>query len=113
MRFLCEINSCRPTKDFSKNVEKLWTRKFIGDKERECLIRIWKSRNDYHHLNDTVETDLRKLGDMSRGKVCSLNEVEREVFSVASARDGSIILKNPKYWDGRSGRVQVFLRLEP
>jgi len=113
VRFLCERSSCGSTKDFNKNVEKLWTRKFIGDKEKECLIRIWKNRNDYHHLNDTVETDRRKLEDMSREKVCSLNDVESEVFSVTIATDGSVILKNPKYWDVRSNQVQAFLRLEP
>jgi hypothetical protein len=77
------------------------------------LLRIWKNRNDYHHLNDTIETDRQELEGLAREKVCSLNEVESEIFSVAVASDGSIILKKPKYWDVRSNQVQVFLRLEP
>ena len=113
VRFLCQRNSCKPTKDFEKNVEKLGTRKLIGDREKESLLRIWKNRNDYHHLNDTIETDRQELEGLAREKVRSLNEVESEIFSVAVASDGSIILKKPKYWDVRSNQVQVFLRLEP
>jgi hypothetical protein len=113
VRFLCQRNSCKPAQDFQKNVEKLWTRKLIGDKEKESLLRIWKNRNDYHHLNDAIETDRQELEGLAREKVCSLNDVESEVFSVTIATDGSVILKNPKYWDVRSNQVQAFLRLEP
>lgn len=111
-RFLCEVNFGRHYNVFEKNVEKLSTRTFISDKVKEALLKIWKRRDDYHHLNRGIESDRQTLEEVAREKTRLLVEVEKEVFRFTSV-DGKINPENPKYWDISSNQAQVFLRLEP
>lgn len=113
VRFLCEANSFKPTKNFEVNVKKLWVRRFIDDKLKESFLKIWERRDDYHHLNPSVKADRRTLEKLAREKACLLVEVERDIFYFTFDDDGKIILKNPKYWERSGNQVQVFLRLEP
>jgi len=109
-RFLCQRNSWRPAKRFEKNVEKLSARNVISGKLKKSLLRIWVKRDDYHHLNPTIEGDRQALEELAREKVHLFTEVESEVFRFTVA-DGKIIPEQPKYWKGSGD--QVFLRLDP
>jgi len=112
VRFLCTKNSFTPEKKFKENVRKLSTRKFISDKVKESLLKIWERRDDYHHLNPNVKTDRQALEELAREKAQLLVEVESEVFHFTIV-DGEIVPEHPKYWKVSGNQAQVFLRLEP
>ena len=105
---LSETPPLKPAKDFKLNVDKL-AEKFISDKLKQSLLKIWDKRNDYHHLNPNVKTDRQALEELAREKAHLLAEVESEVFHFTFA-DGKIIPEHPEYWKGAN---QVFLRFEP
>jgi hypothetical protein len=107
VRFLCTKNSCKPAKDFEKNVEKLSTRTFISDKVKESLVNIWERRPDYHHLDPIIESDRQKLEELAREKTRLLTEVESEIFEFDIV-NGALIPKYPKYWNMRGNQAQVF-----
>ena len=112
VRFLCTKNSFKPVKKFEENVGKLSTRTFISDKVKESLLKIWERRDDYHHLNTSIQNDRQTLEELSREKTRLLVEIEKEVF-LFTLVDGKINPENPKYWDISGNQAQVFLRLEP
>lgn len=109
VRFLCERNGWSPDKVFEKNVAALLRRNSISDTMKGWLLQIWDSRNDYHHLNPTIETDRKKLETLAREKMNLLKEVEADIFRFTFV-DGKIAPTQPKYWD--SGQANVYLRLE-
>ena len=111
-RFLCEKNGWRPAKVHEKNLETLQRRKKITAKIRKQLLTIWKDRDDYHHLNPTIERDRVKLQILAERKAKLLSEVESAIFRF-SVKDGVLIPEQPKYWDLSGGKTEVFLRLEP
>lgn len=112
VKFLCQKNGWQPKKSFEENVAKLETRQFISGDIKDKLLRIWEKRDDYHHLNPTIETDRQKLEALAYEKVLLLKEIESEVFKF-SVVDGKLVPENSKYWDLRQNEtVSVFLRLE-
>ena len=111
VRFLCKRNGWNPAKRFEVNVKNLIKRGKINLSVGAALSNIWEDRNEYHHLEPSVEIDRKKLGKLAREKVLLLAEVERDVFHF-DVRDGKLVLKNPKYWDVSGDAVQVFLRFE-
>ena len=113
VRYVCDIDFRKHSKVFEKNVEKLYERKFISDKVRESLLKIWEKRDTYHHLNPNVESDRQALEKLAKEKACLLVEVESEIFKFNLGKDGSIIPKYPKYWKISGNRAEVFLRFEP
>ena len=79
---------------------------------KDRFLRIWEKRDDYHHVNSTIETDRNKLEALAYEKVLLLKEIEAEVFKF-SIVDGKLLPENRKYWDVQSnGKVPVFLKLE-
>jgi len=112
VRYMCDIDFKNHDKVFEKNVEKLHTRKFIDDKLRESLLKIWNRRDDYHHLNSNVKSDRQTLENLAREKTRLLVEVESRIFEFSVA-DGILIPKYPKYWNINGNQIEVFLRLEP
>lgn len=113
VKFLCQKNGWRPTRNFEGNVIKLETRKFISSNMKDKLLRIWDRRDDYHHLNPTIETDRNKLESLAYEKVLLLKEIESEVFKF-SIVNGKLIPENIKYWDlQQDGTAPAFLRFEP
>ena len=60
VRHMCQSNGCRASKSFEQNVAMLQRRHINGDIALELGL-LWKQRNDYHHLNPTVATDLATL----------------------------------------------------
>ncbi len=112
VRFLCEKNGWRPANVLEKNLETLQRRKKITAKIRKQLLRIWRDRDDYHHLNPTIERDRAKLQILAEQKAKLLSEVESSIFRFL-VKDGVLIPEQPKYWDLSGGRAKVFLRLYP
>ncbi len=111
-KFLCQKNGWKPTNNFEENVAKLQTRQFISNGMKDNLLRIWEKRDDYHHLNPTIETDREKLEALAYEKVSLLKEIESEVFKF-SIVNGKLLPENIKYWTLQNGMVPVFLKLEP
>lgn len=72
-------------------------RGFISDKLKESLFRIWKKRDDYHHLNPNINTDQKALEELAMEKIRLLGGVVSEVFSYTVV-NGKIIPEQPKYW---------------
>ena len=111
-RFLCERNGWKAAKVFEKNLVTLQKREKITAKMGKQLLTIWKARDDYHHLNPTIERDRTKLQVMAEKKAKVLSEVESSVFGFC-IKNGVLIPDQPKYWDLTAGTGNVFLRLEP
>ena len=111
-RFLCQRNGWKPAKQYEENVGKLRTRGFISVSAANALLKMWEDRDDYHHLNPSVETDRAKLGCLAKEKALRLAEVEREVFHF-EIKDGKLVPKNPKYWDMVGDKAEVFLSPNP
>lgn len=109
VRFLCERNGWKADKDFETNVKKLRKRGFLDPEQVESLLDIWKRRDDYHHLNPSVEKELRKLEVLAKGKLQLLNKIESEIFAFTT-NNGKIVPKHPKYWT--QTKSNVFLRLD-
>jgi hypothetical protein len=112
VRFMCERNSFKPVKEFEKNVGKLYTRNFINNELKSAFLRIWEKRDDYHHLNSTIEKDRQKLEGLALEKARLLNEIESKVFNF-TIFDGCLNPTNPRYWDINGDYTQGFLRLHP
>lgn len=111
-KFLCQKNGWRPKKNFEDNVAKLQIRQFISNEMKDKFLKIWEKRDDYHHLNTTIETDREKLGALAYEKVLLLKEIESEVFKF-SIVDEKLVPENRKYWVlQQNGTVPVFPKLE-
>ncbi len=113
VRYACDIDFGKHGKVFEKNVAKLHTRRFIDDERQKALLKIWKKRDAYHHLNSSVKSDRDTLEKLAKEKARLLVEIESEIFKFSFGDDGSLIPKYPKYWKIRGNQVEVFLRLEP
>jgi hypothetical protein len=111
-KFLCAKNGWKPDKNFEENVKKLETRQFISKDSRDKFLSLWENRDDYHHLNPTIETDRRKLEALACEKVLLLKQIESQVFAFTFV-DGKLVPACRKYWAlQEDGTVPVFLRLE-
>ena len=111
-KFLCQKNGWKSKKSFEENAAKLETRQFISKDLKENFLSLWEKRDDYHHLNPTIETDRQKLEALAYEKISLLKEIESEVFKF-SIVDGKLVPENRKYWAVQpNGTVPVFLRLD-
>jgi len=108
-KFLCIRNQWNPKKHFEKNITKLFSRKFISIQTKDCFLQIWKTRDDYHHLNPNIEIDHQKLESMARNKLNLLKSIESDIFAFTFV-DGKICPTNMKYWDIDGDRTDVYLR---
>jgi hypothetical protein len=76
----------------------------------EAFARIQRSfRNDFHHMNPPVATvDLEAF---AKRNMTDLAALEREIFEYSIGPEGTLVLKNPKYWDLQpDGSVLVDVR---
>jgi len=113
-RFMCKKNSCKPSKSFEENIKKLNTRGFISDDLKKAFIETWSKRDDYHHLNDTIETDRQKLEEIAYNKILLLRKIESEVFKFSLTDKGELVPENKKYWGLQKDEpIKVFLKLSP
>ncbi len=109
VKFLCERNGWKPKKHYEKNIIKLHSRKFISDIIQNCFMEIWKTRDDYHHLNSSIETDRQKLEKMAKEKLGILQQIESDIFGFTIV-EGKIKPINLKYWDIDGDTAPVFIR---
>jgi len=110
VRYMCRSNQWRPAENFEENVSTLRRRGFIDDDIQKQLLDLWEKRDDYHHLNGSVETDRATLEQLAFAKIRALATIEAWVFSYSFA-DSALVLRFPQYWP-KTGqdRVAVFLR---
>ena len=113
VRFLCEKSGWKAANEFEKNLRQLESRKVVSSDLASLFLEIWKSRDDYHHLNTKIEQDRQRLELLAKGKLTPLRKVEEEIFAY-TVNEGRLAPKYAKYWDqGQDeGTVSVFLRLE-
>ncbi len=111
-RFLCQKNGWRPENTFEKNIAKLQTKQFVSEEMKNKFLKVWAKRDDYHHLNPSIETDRVKLEEIAYEKVLLLKEIESEIFKF-SVVNGKLMPENKKYWVlQENGTIPVFLKLE-
>lgn len=112
LRFMCERNDIR-NKGFETNIRNLSNLKDnIHPDWIKMLKRVWKNRNDYHHLNPNVPTQKDRLKEISKDKIVALLDVESKVFAFEWV-DGTIKRIHPKYWlESDSGLLNSYLRFE-
>jgi len=110
VKYLCEKNRWVPANNYEENVHALHKRGFISEQLRDRLLQIWQERDTYHHLNNSIATEIDKLEQIAQEKAKLIALIEAEVFSFTADRDGRLIPRNPKYWDGNKG--EVYLRLD-
>jgi hypothetical protein len=111
-RFLCEKNSWKPCKFFEENIKNLNTRKVISDDLKDAFLETWSKRDEYHHLNNTIETDKQILEEIAYTKILLLRKIESEVFKFSFTNKGELVPENKKYWElQEDGLIKVFLRL--
>ncbi|MBU0978218.1 hypothetical protein KKF92_00085 [Patescibacteria group bacterium] len=111
VKFLCTVNSWKPDKVFEKNLKQLEKRGKIAGELKTEFSKIWKRRDDYHHLNLQIEQDRQKLEILAKEKLACLKQIEEELFAF-STNNGKLVPKFPKYWDQKDGKVPVYLRLD-
>jgi len=112
LRFMCERNDIR-NKGFETNIRNLSKLKDnIHPDWIKMLKRVWKNRNDYHHLNPDVPTEEEKLKEIAKDKIVSLLDVESKVFAFEWV-DGRIKRTYPEYWlENDGGLLNSYLRFE-
>src|SRR5688572_19373881 len=76
VRHMCRSNKWKPAENFEENVLKLKQRNFIDAAVEAQLLRLWEKRDDYHHLNPTVERDRGELEALALTKIRALGEIE-------------------------------------
>jgi len=111
IRFLCQKNGWSPHQDYKKNIKQLKTRDKISLELATLFIKIWKGRNNYHHLNPGIEQDRQKLELLAKEKLTCLKNIEKELFAF-TVNKGKLIPKYLNYWDQENGAVKVFLRFD-
>lgn len=112
-RFACVRNRLKSGKDVGERIHRLLNSRFITASCGEAMQRIWDSqRNDFHHMNPSVTTDLSTLKRMAKGNLDDLAIIESELFAFHST-DGAVAVVHPQYWDPKAdGKLPVYLRLE-
>lgn len=110
VKYICEKNGWSPANNYEENVHTLHKRGFILEELRDRLLQIWQGRDTYHHLNNSIATGIGKLEQIAQEKAKLIALIEEEVFSFSVDREGRLIPRNPKYWEGNKG--EVYLRLD-
>jgi len=111
VKFLCNKNGWSPKKEFEKNIKQLIARGKINTSLTVVFTRIWKNRDDYHHLNPQIKRERQKLELLAKTKLTDLKIIEEDLFAYIT-KDGKLIPKYPKYWDQKNGTVPIFLRFD-
>jgi len=110
-RFLCQKNGSKVNQNYKENIKQLKKRAQISLELATIFTKIWKGRNNYHHLNPGIEQDRQKLELLAKEKLTCLKNIEKELFAF-TVNKGKLIPKYPNYWDQKNGTVPVFLRFD-
>lgn len=112
VRFICAKNG-GSFSSYENALQKLKSKKIISTPLFDLFTAIREGRNDYHHLNPTIENERQALESLAKEKVQALQAIEGEVFAYA-ANQGKIKPLHPQYWDADAtkGTMQVYLRID-
>jgi predicted nucleic acid-binding Zn-ribbon protein len=123
VRFIAERNNISlhldsdksKTKSVSEIIDELEQKNIITHTCAEASRNIYGSfRNDVHHMNPKVAEIETYFRGLAKCNLQNLAKIEKEIFGVNIASDGSFILQQPKYWDcNKDGKVAAFLRFAP
>jgi hypothetical protein len=98
-KFLTIRNGHRDTGNQNSRISLLVKRGVITREAYRAFKRIeGGDRNDYHHLNANIETDLTKLEARAEECVKALFEIQIEVFAFSVGEGGTMVVANPRYW---------------
>ena len=78
---------------------------------RQIVGRPHEDRNEFHHLNASVEQDYRTLEARALECIESLYVMESEVFAVSYGEAGRINPVHRQYWSQDGDNLAVFPRL--
>jgi hypothetical protein len=109
VRHLC-AKSAIPQKKWETNLRNLRKKGRVDDEFVKDASIVWARRNDFHHLNSTIPTDLAELSDLARAKIEALVRLEKQLFS-AEFPGGVLTPDKPENWtQSGDGTTKVFLR---
>lgn len=109
--FLAAANRQRKVKDPKTRVDRLAAAGAISSASLDAFGRIWgEDRNDYHHLNPTVETDHARLQGRALDCIDALYVIESDVFAFGIDQ-GKLVPRHPQYWPNvTTGVTETFVR---
>ena len=100
-----------PQGKFESVVRTLAKNQTIPSSVRDDLLELWQRRNDYHHLNTSIETDRGELEALSCRKNQLLKSIETEMFGY-DVQGECLKLCYPTLWNVQGDRTEVFLRFD-
>jgi len=111
-RFLAEHHRTRTQNDPPKRCHYLNREGLLSDTALAAALAILSERNDFHHLNKSVEQEYKKLESRAADCINQLHTIESEVFAYSFGPEpGKVALEKPDYWpSGGEGLAQVNLR---
>lgn len=111
--YLADANHTRRQSGPKEMWEKLEHEGIVSTGARDAAHEILADRNDYHHLNKTIETGYLALQSRAETVVNSIHVIDLDVFdSSVSETPGAIAPAKPQYWPKgeHEGTSQVFVR---
>jgi len=113
IKFVAERNEISQQQGESKQdlAQRMLQSNIISQELVDAFVRIQGSyRNDFHHMNPTVaDVDLACVAERNTN---DLSVIEREIFACNFGPNGTVVPKNPLYWDiGNDGSVPAYVRL--
>ena len=85
VKYICERNGWSQANNYEENVHTLNKRGFISEQLSDRLLQIWQRRDTYHHLNNSIATEIGKLEQIAQEKAKLIALIEEEVFSFTFA----------------------------
>jgi hypothetical protein len=100
-------------KDLASRIRRLRASSTITTNAADAFLRIWQNRDDYHHLNPAVPTQMHDLERKALANVQDLTLIEEELFEFR-IEQGALIPVHPEYCDSEegSGRLAVYLQID-
>ena len=99
-KYLAEHHRVRIGKDTGERCRRLHEKGIISSNALHAALTIFDDRNDFHHLNKSVEQDFHKLATRAEHCINHIHTLESEVFAFSFSADtpGSVVLEKPNYW---------------
>jgi len=114
IRFVAERNCLKQTQAETKQAlaRRAQQAGIISRPLLDAFVRIQCSfRNDFHHMNPPVARI--NLESLAKRNVTDLAVIEREIFECGFGSKGTIVPRNPLYWDvSEDGWGRAYLRLQ-
>ena len=111
-RFLVEHHHTRIQSAPLERCRYLYREGLLSEQALKAALAIMSDRNDFHHLNKSVEQEYEKLEARAADCINQLHIIESEVFAYSFGPEpGKISFQNPDYWPSNGpGLSQVNLR---